>query len=128
MSGQRAVDRLLRGLLVALLLACTAGAVPALLFIGQDMERSGEFLDGIGIVIGLAMLAVVAVPTGLAGWAMRESLRSSPKAPAWALAAAVAGALVGVGFGVGYRPALAVLVLPVLLMVVAVDARRSGVR
>lgn len=126
MSGQRAVDRLLRGLLVVMLLACAAGAVPALIFIGSDAQASGEWLDGLGIAIGLAILAVVAVPAGLTGWALRGSLEGRSSAPAWALAAAGTGVLVGIGFGFAYRPLLAVLVVPLLLGVVAFDARREG--
>jgi hypothetical protein len=124
MNEVRAIDRLLRGLLVVMLLACAAGAVPALIFIDSDLEASGEWLDGLGVAIGLAILAVLAVPAGLTGWALRASFEGWSSAPAWALAAAGTGVLVGIGFGFAYRPLLAVVVVPVLLGVVAYDVRR----
>lgn len=125
MTPTPAIDRLLQALLALTLLACAAGTAVGLYVIGQDLETSGEFLDGLGVVIGLAILFLVGVPAALAGWALRLSLRRRQHAESWAIAAAVAGLVLGLPFGVGYRPLLAVLAVPLLLLVVAVEARRA---
>jgi hypothetical protein len=123
-----ATDRLLRGLLVLTLLVCAAGAAPGLYFIGEDAQTRGEFLDGIGIAIGLGILALVAVPAALAGWALRASLLHRSNAPGRALAAGLAGLVLGAPFGIAYRPLLAVLIVPLLLSVVAFEARQQQSR
>jgi hypothetical protein len=121
----RAVDRYLAGLLVLLLLAAAAGAVPGLWLVGGDLQTSGEMFDGLGLALGLAALAVVAVPATAAVLALRRLWSGRPTAHPWALAAGVLGVLAVVPFGMFYHPLLALLVVPALLVVSAiVEARR----
>jgi hypothetical protein len=121
-----ATDRLLQGVLVLTLLVCGAGAVLGFYFIGQDMEAQGEFLDGIGILIGLAILFLVGAPAVLAGWALRLSVTGRRHAGRWAVAAGVTGLLLGAPFGISYRPFLAFLAAPLLLVVVALTTRPAA--
>jgi hypothetical protein len=123
----RAVDRYLAGLLVLLLLAALAGAVPGLWMVGDDLRYSGEMFDGLGIALGLAALGVVAVPATVAVLALRRLWSGRPAAHRWALAAGVLGVLAVVPFGVFYHPLFALLVVPGLLAVAAIvtEAGRS---
>ena len=116
----RSVGRLLTGLLVLLLLAAAAGAMLGLSMLGSDLQTSGEFLDGIGVVIGLVIFGLVAVPGAAAAMAIRSLRRDSPSARRWVVGAGVLGACAVLPFGFFHHPFFAVLVLPVLLVVVAV--------
>ena len=76
----QAVDRLPQTLLgLALVLA---GGLSGLYFIGDDAGRSGELLDGLGTMVGLAVLVLVGVPGALASVALRRSLERQPHAAA----------------------------------------------
>jgi hypothetical protein len=123
----RPADLVLAVLLALTLVVGAAGALAGLYMIGQDLEMSGEFLDGIGIAIGLVVLAVVGVPMALAGMALHSLRRVRPSTWRWATAAGVTGVLSGIPFAMFYRPLLALLVLPLLVAVVAVQGRgRAG--
>lgn len=123
MDNSRSIDRLLQILLVVTVLLCVAGAGLGLFFLVQDLQVSGEFLDGLGAVIGLAIMGLVGVPLALAAWALRQSFRARANAPTWAVAAAVAGALCSIPFWFSTPPLVFVLVPLVLLGVVGHQAR-----
>jgi hypothetical protein len=122
----RRADVILAALLVLTLLAGATGAAAGLYLIGQDLEMSGEFLDGIGIVFGLMVLAIVAVPMGLAAMAIRALRNQRPNAWKWATAAGVVGLVSGIPFGMFHQPLFAVMVLPLLVAVVAVEGREQA--
>ena len=126
--GTRAVDRLLLVVLVLALLTASAGAVVGLTMIGEDLETQGEWLDGLGLMFGLAVLGVVAVPALVAGKALHDVRRGREGAWRWALAAGVVGLLAVVPFGVFAHPSFAVAVVPFLLVVVALEARKDATR
>jgi hypothetical protein len=115
----QSVDRLLTVLLVLLLLASAAAALPGLYLVGSDLQTSGEFLDGIGVVLGLGMVGLATVPAAAAVMAIRTLRRGRPSARRWVVGAGVLGACAVLPFGFFHQPLLAVLVLPVLLVVVA---------
>jgi hypothetical protein len=122
----RAVDRLLQTSLVLTLLLSAAGAALALVFIGQDAGTSGEFLDGLGVVIGLVLLGVVGVPAATAGWALRRSLRGDPRAWAWAVASAALGLAAVAVLAFPVHPVSLAAVPEVVVLVAAVAARRPA--
>jgi hypothetical protein len=124
----RQADMILTVLLLLTLLAGVVGAGAGLVSIGEDLERSGEFLDGLGVVIGLGILGIVAVPMALAAKAIHAVMHRRANAWKWATAAGVVGMAGVVPFGMFEHPLLAVLVLPLLVAVVAVAGReRPGV-
>ena len=53
----RAVDRLLQIFLGLALVLVAGGRAFAIYLIGQDADQSGEFLDGLGVLIGLGIIA-----------------------------------------------------------------------
>ncbi len=123
-----ATDRLLRAVLVLGLLACLPGLWLGLFLVGQDLQATGEWLDGLGLAAGLVVLAGVLLPAGLAAWALRRSFRGRDDAPRWALAAAVAGLAVAAMFGWNNPRLLPFAAAPLLVGVVAVamlDVRRT---
>ncbi len=122
----RPADTILTALLVLTLLAGGVGAVAGLSMIGQDLERSSEFLDGLGIVIGLVILGIVGVPMALAAKAIHALRRRRPNAWKWATAAGVIGLAAGIPFGMFQQSLFAVLVLPLLVAVVAVEGREPA--
>ena len=65
----------MQALLVLTLLAAAAAGGFGLYVVAEDLGTSGEFLDGVGIVIGLGILGLAVVPFGLAAGALRTSLR-----------------------------------------------------
>ena len=115
----QSAERLLTVLLVLPLVAAAAGAAPGLYMAWSDLETSGEFLDGLGAVVGLAIVGLVAVPAVVAVVALRAIGRRTASARRWAVAAGVLGMAAAVPFGFYYQPLLAVLVVPLLLVVVA---------
>lgn len=121
----RPADAILAALLVLTLLAGGVGALAGLYLVFDDLESQGEFLDGLGIVIGLAVVAMVGVPMTLAGKAIHGLRRGRPNAWKWAVAAGVFGLLSGVPFGMFQRPLFAVLAVPLLVAVVAVEGREQ---
>lgn len=121
----RSVDRYLAGLLVLLLLTAAAGAVPGFSLLGQDLEQSGEWLDGLGVVFGLGILTVVAVPATVALVALLRLRDRRESAWRWALAAGVLGCLAVVPFGFFSQPLFVALVVPALLVAVAYRGLRS---
>lgn len=122
---RHALERMLAVVLVATLVAASAGALTGLAFIGEDLEQQGEWLDGVGVLIGLAVLGVVVAPGAVAGKALHAVLRRGVRAWRWALAAGIVGVLVVVPFGVFWHPAFLVAVVPLLVIVVAVQASRE---
>jgi hypothetical protein len=122
----RAVDRLLQTFLGLVLVLAGAGALFAMYFIAQDADQSGEFLDGLGIMIGLGILVLVGIPGGLAVVALWRSLHERSHAADWALAAGVLGALSACVFAFVYHPFVAALVPAVLVIVAAAAARREA--
>lgn len=121
------VDRYLTGLLVLLLLTAAAGAMPGFSLLGQDLGQSGEWLDGVGVVFGLGILAVVSVPAVVGLVALHRLWTGRETGTRWALAAGVLGCLAVVPFGVFSRPMFAAVVVPLLLVAVAVlDLRSEG--
>src|SRR6478672_4755576 len=100
----RAVDRLLQTFLGLVLALVVAGLLFAFAFIGQDAARSGEFLDGVGIMVGLAVLVLVGVPGAVAAVALRRSLRQQRHAADWALAAGLLGVLSAVVLAFVHHP------------------------
>jgi hypothetical protein len=86
-----ATDRLLRAVLVLGLAATLPGLWLGLFMISNDLDATGEWLDGVGLLIGLVVLAALLLPGGLAAWALRRSVQERRDAPAWALAAALTG-------------------------------------
>ena len=56
-----ATDRLLRTALVLGLGATLPGCYLGLYLLGQDLQRSGEWLDGVGILSGLVIVTALAV-------------------------------------------------------------------
>ena len=102
-----------------------AGALFAFAFIGQDAARSGELLDGVGTMIGLALLVLVGVPGAVAAVALRRSLRQQPHAADWALVAGLLGAL-SVGVLAFVQHPFAAALAPVLLLTVATAAARRA--
>jgi hypothetical protein len=127
----RAVDRLLQTFLGLVLALVVAGVLFAFAFIGQDAARSGELLDGVGTMIGLALLVLVGVPGAVAAVALRRSVRQQPHAADWALAAGLLGVLTAGVLAFVHRPFAAALA-PALLLTVAAAApggrprRRAG--
>jgi hypothetical protein len=124
----RSVDRLLLGLLVLLLVAAAAGALPGLYLAGSDLQASGEFLDGVGLVFGLGIVAIVAVPAATAGLTIRRLRRGRARARRWVIGTGLLGGCAVLPFGFLYQPLFAVLVLPVLLVLIALldDGADSG--
>ncbi len=120
-----AIDRFLAGLLALLLATAGAGALAGVGFALEDLAQSGEMFDGLGLYLGVAMLVLVAVPATVAVVALRRLLAGRATARRWALAAGVLGGLAAVPFGMFYRPLFAVLVVPVLLVLSSVLARRD---
>jgi hypothetical protein len=121
----RAVDRLLQTFLGLVLALVAGGVLPAFAFIGQDVARSGELLDGVGVMIGLAVLVLVGVPGVVAAVALRRSLRQQPHAADWALAAGLLGALSAGVLAFVHHPFAAALAPALLLTVAAAAARRA---
>ena len=121
-----ALDRALQTFLGLSLVLAVAGAAFGLLFIGQDAGQSGEFLDGVGVMIGVAVLLLVGVPAVIAGLALRRSLRRQSHAHVLAL---VSG-LVGLGsvavFAVVYHPFAAAAVPLLMVTGLAVMALVEG--
>src|SRR5690349_12593613 len=83
----RTTDIALLASLATGLVAAAAAASVALYMIGDDASQSGEFLDGVGLVIGGGLLVLVGVPAGLAARAGQLVLARRPRATAFALAA-----------------------------------------
>jgi hypothetical protein len=121
----RSVDRFLVVLLVLLLVPAMAGAVLGLTLVAQDLETSGEWLDGVGLVFGLGILGLAAVPGALAVVAIRALRQNRPTGPRWAIAAGVLGCLAVLPFGFFQAGYLALLPLPVVLAVAAGTAARE---
>jgi hypothetical protein len=121
----RAVDRLLQTFLGLVLALVAGGVLLAFAFIGQDVARSGELLDGVGVMIGLAVLVLVGVPGVVAAVALRRSLRQQPHAADWALAAGLLGALSAGVLAFVHHPFAAALAPALLLTVAAAAARRA---
>lgn len=121
----QSVDRLLSGLLVLLLLLAAAGAVPGLYMAGTDLQTSGEFLDGLGTVLGLGIVGMVAVPAGAAVMAIRALHRGRSSSRAWAVVAGALGTLAVLPFGFVFPPLFAALVLPLLVVAVVVLEGRA---
>lgn len=115
-----ATDRLLRAVLVLGLLASLPGLWLGLYLVGQDLQATGEWLDGVGLAAGLVILAGVLLPAGLAAWALRRSFQGRDDAPRWALAAAVAGLTVAGLFAFNDRRLLLFAAAPLLVGVIAV--------
>ena len=122
----RAVDRLLQTFLGLVLLLVGAGTLLAIYFIAQDTDQSGEFLDGLGIMIGLGILVLVGIPGALAVVALWRSLQQQSHAADWALAAGVLGVLSACVFAFVYHPFVAAFVPALLLTVAATAARREA--
>jgi hypothetical protein len=122
----QSVDRLLTGLLVLLLLAASAAALSGLYLLASDLQESGEWLDGIGVVFGLGIVGIAAVPAAAAGMALRSLREGRPSARRLAIGAGALGACAVLPFGAFYRPLLAAMVLPALLVTVAALDRRPG--
>ncbi len=122
----RAVDRLLQTFLGLALALVLAGLLFGLYFIGEDAGQSGEFLDGLGTMVGLAVLVLVGVPGALASVALRRSLKRQSHAADWALAAGLLGALSAGVFAFVYHPFAAAFVPALLLTVAATAARREA--
>ena len=120
----RAVDRLLQTFLGLVLVLVGAGALFASYFIAQDADQSGEFLDGVGVLVGLAILVLVGVPGTVAAVALWRSLRKRSHAADWALAAGVLGVLSAGVFTFVYHP-FALALLPAVLVTVAATAARK---
>jgi zinc transporter ZupT len=121
----RAVDRLLQIFLGLALVPVLTGVAFGLFFIGQDAEQSGEFLDGLGFMIGLGVLVLVGVPGVLVAVALARSLRHRSNATSLALAAGLLGSLSTLVFAFVYPPCVAALVPALLVTGVAVAARRD---
>jgi hypothetical protein len=121
----RAVDRLLQIFLGLALVPALAGAGLGLHLVAEDAGQSGEFLDGIGALAGLAVLVVVGIPGALAAVALLRSLRGQPHVTSWAIAAGLLGAVATIMFAVFNPPSVAALV-PALLVVGTALAARSG--
>ena len=122
----RAVDRLLQTFLGLVLVLVGAGALFAIYFIAQDADQSGEFLDGLGILIGLGIIVLVGIPGALAVVALWRSLQQQSHAADWALAAGVLGVLSACVFAFVYHPFAAALVPAVLVTVAAAAARKDA--
>lgn len=122
----RPADVILAVLLVLTLLAGVVGAWAGLSLVFDDLETQGEFLDGIGVVIGLGVLGIVGVPAALAIKAVQAIRRGRANAWKWALAAGLVGMAAGIPFGMFHQPLFAVMVLPLLVAVVAVEGRESA--
>lgn len=116
-----ATDRLLQAVLVLGLLASVPGLGLGLFMVGQDLQATGEWLDGLGLAVGVVILAGVLLPAGLAAWALRRSLRGRDDAPRWALAAALAGLAVCAVFAWNDPRLLPFAGVPLLVGVVAVS-------
>lgn len=114
-----ATDRLLRGALVIGLLATLPGLYLGLFLLGQDLQDSGEFLDGVGAMFGLMTLAAVVLPAALAGRALLLSVRGRRTAPWWALAAGLVGLVDALLAGWWDARLLAAALVPLFLATVA---------
>jgi hypothetical protein len=114
-----ATDRLLRGALVLGLLATLPGLYVGLYLVGQDLQDSGEFLDGVGVMFGLMTLAAVVLPAALAGRALLLSVRGARTAPRWALAAGLTGLVDALLAGWWNGQLLATALVPLFVAVVA---------
>ena len=120
-----ATDRLLRGALVLGLIATLPGLYLGLYLVGQDLQQSGEFLDGVGLAYGLVVVAAVALPAALAGRALLLSARGGRSAPWWALAAALAGLVDALLAGWWNARLLPAALVPLFLAVVATAVLRE---
>ena len=87
----RTIDIALLAALAIGLVAAAAAASVALFMIGDDGSQSGEFLDGVGLMAGGALLVLVGVPAGLAVRAGQLVLTGRPRGSAFALAAGLTG-------------------------------------
>lgn len=122
----RRADVILAVLLVLTLLAGVVGLWAGLALIGDDLESQGEFLDGLGVVIGLGVLALVGVPMAVAAKAVHAVRHGRANAWKWATAAGLIGLVAGIPFGMFHQPLFAVMVLPLLVAVVAVEGREGA--
>lgn len=119
----RRADLVLAVLLVLTMLAGAVGLWAGLALISDDLESQGEFLDGLGLVIGLGVLALVGVPMTVAAKAVHAVRHGRVNAWKWATGAGLIGLLAGIPFGMFHQPLFAVLVLPLLVAVVAIESR-----
>jgi hypothetical protein len=122
MTTTSAHERLLRLALGIFLLSCLPGLGLGLWMAGDDLRQQGEWLDGVGTLFGLALVAVVALPVLLAVLALHRSLRHRPDAVLFAAGAAAIGLLVVGGLTVLDVEVLPFAAAPLLLGVVAVTA------
>lgn len=126
--ASRAIDRLHRLALVLALVLAAAGCVPGLYLVAQDLQTSGEFLDGVGIVFGLALLAPAVVPALFALRALHLLGRQPDRAWRWGLATGVTGVLsitAVSSIGLYIDAVVLTVVVPLLLIVVASASRGS---
>ncbi len=122
----RAVDRLLQIFLGLALVPVLAGAAFGLYFIGEDAGQSGEFLDGLGLMIGLGVLVLVGVPGVLAAVALPGRCGSSPHATSLRTRGRRARHPVhACVFAFVYLPCVAALVPALLVIGVSVAARHD---
>lgn len=119
MTTTSAQERLLRLALGLFLLACLPGVGLGLWMAGADLSQQGEWLDGVGTLFGLTLVAVVALPVLLGALALHRSLHHRPDAALFAAGAAVAGLLVVGGLTVLDVALLPFAAAPLLLAVVA---------
>lgn len=120
-----ATDRLLRWALVLGLIATLPGFYLGLFLLGQDLQASGEFLDGVGILYGSVIVGFVAVPAALAGRGLCLSARHGRAAPRWALAAALAGLADALLAGWWDGRLLPIALVPLFVAVISLGALRE---
>ncbi len=120
-----ATDRLLRGALVLGLLATLPGLYVGLFLVGQDLQASGEFPDGLGVAYGLVIVGAFGLPAVLATRALWLSARCRRNAPRWALAAALVGLLDAAPVAWWDTRLVATALVPLFVGVVAVAALRE---
>ncbi|QNN53258.1 hypothetical protein [Nocardioides mesophilus] len=126
-TSATSTHRTLVGLLVALLLLCAVGAVLGVLAIGSDLQQRGEFLDGLGVMIGLGLLGLVLLPASLALLTLRALRRGRPSTWLWATATGTVGGVCVLPFLLLSPLSFPLLVVPVALSLTAFWARTDFV-
>ncbi len=120
----RSPDRLLLILLALMLVAASSGVAAGAYFVGSDLQTTGEFLDGLGIAIGLVMVVASGLPGAASALAIRAVRRRAPSAQRWSVVAGGLGTLTAVAFGLLVQPLLFLAVLPLMVIAAAVLDQR----
>lgn len=118
----RSLDRLVHQLHILLLLVGAIGVVVGGYFVLGDLASHDDFLDGLGVALGLVMIVGSALPAAASVMAIRSTVRGQASRR-WSVVAGALGTLTLVLLGLLIPPLLVVALLPLALVVAASSAR-----